>query len=394
MTSTSPNRLLIIDDDPQVARFVAKVAKACDYEAITTTSAEDFRARHGTWHPTHIVMDLQMPNTDGVELIRFLAAEKSKARLLIMSGQDVKVIEAVKHLGKERGLTMAGILSKPIRAAELRAILTNLKLASDVVDEDALARAIQNGELFLLYQPKIEVHSRRLAGFEALVRWQHPSRGIIPPTEFIPLAEQSGLIDRLTQEVAKLALHQLSLWRGQNLEVGVAFNISGRNLSNVGFADELASFCRNFGVRLEWVTLELTETAAAANAANAMDILSRLRLKGCRISIDDFGTGYSSMKQLQRLPFSELKVDMEFVRGCVASAGDRIIVKAIIDLAHNLGLIAVAEGVEDQATLEVLAELGCDLAQGYFISRPLSAEQTAEWVRNCASGALARVPIA
>ena len=130
----------------------------------------------------------------------------------------------------------------------------------------------------------------------------------------------------------------------------MAFNISGRNLSNVGFADELASFCQNFGVRLEWVTLELTETAAAANAANAMDILSRLRLKGCRISIDDFGTGYSSMKQLQRLPFSELKVDMEFVKGCVASAGDRIIVKAIIDLAHNLGLTAVAEGVEDQAT--------------------------------------------
>lgn len=169
----------------------------------------------------------------------------------------------------------------------------------------------------------------------------------------------------------------------------MAFNISGRNLSNVGFADELASFCQNFGVRLEWVTLELTETAAAANAANAMDILSRLRLKGCRISIDDFGTGYSSMKQLQRLPFSELKVDMEFVKGCVASAGDRIIVKAIIDLAHNLGLTAVAEGVEDQATLEVLAELGCDLAQGYFISRPLSAERTADWVRNCASGVFA-----
>ena len=154
MSSMSSNRLLIIDDDPQVARFVAKVAKACDYEATTTTSAEDFRARHGTWHPTHIVMDLQMPNTDGVELIRFLAAEKSKARLLIMSGQDVKVIEAVKHLGKERGLTMSGILSKPIRAAELRAILTNLKLASDAVDEDTLARAIQNGELFLVYQPK------------------------------------------------------------------------------------------------------------------------------------------------------------------------------------------------------------------------------------------------
>jgi EAL domain-containing protein (putative c-di-GMP-specific phosphodiesterase class I)/ActR/RegA family two-component response regulator len=376
----SINRILIIDDDPQISRFVARTAKSCGYEAVTTTHAEEFRERHGAWHPTHIVLDLQMPRTDGVELIRFLASEHSPARLLVMSGQDTKVLETVKHLGEERGLAMAAILPKPIRAVDLRSMLMSLKIGDDVIDENAIARALQNGEFSLLFQPKISVQSLRLVGFDALVRWQHPFHGIFPPAKFMPLVEQSELIHKFTQEVAKIALHQLCVWRGQGLEVDVAINISGKNLSNVGFADELASMCENLGVRPEWVTLELTETAAAANTADAMDILTRLRLKGYRISIDDFGTGYSSMKQLQRLPFSELKVDMEFVKGCVASEGDRIITKAIIDLAHNLHLTAVAEGVEDQATLEALTQLGCDAAQGYYISRPLVSTGAAEWL--------------
>jgi EAL domain-containing protein (putative c-di-GMP-specific phosphodiesterase class I) len=150
----------------------------------------------------------------------------------------------------------------------------------------------------------------------------------------------------------------------------------------VRFADDLAALCGKFAVKPEWLTLELTETAAAENAVDAMDILARLRLMGFHISIDDFGTGYSSMKQLQRLPFSELKVDMEFVRECAVSKDARTIVKTIIDLAHNLGLRAVAEGAEDQKTLDVLSEFGCDLVQGYVISRPLAAEQVRAWLTN------------
>lgn len=376
------NRLLVIDDEPDVAALVGKVARLCDYEVATTTSAEEFVTLHGSWMPTHVVLDLQMPGTDGVELIRFLAGEKSSAKVLIMSGFDLRVLETASRLGAERGLAMAGTLSKPLRVADLQAILNGLKLEGEVIDEEAVAQGLMRGEFFLVFQPKIKLPSFQLAEFEALVRWRHHSGDFIPPDDFIPLAERSGLIHRLTQEVAKIALRQLKEWRDSGYEVDMAINISGKDLSDVAFADDLHSLCEKLDTPPRWVTLELTETAAAANAADAMDILTRLRLMGFRLSIDDFGSGYSSLKQLHRLPFSELKIDREFVQGCATSDGDRVIAKTIVELAHNLGLSAVAEGAEDREAVRTLVELGCDYVQGYYISRPLPPDQTLPWIGN------------
>lgn len=381
----SQDRLLIIDDDPDVAAFVAEVARTCDFEATVTSRAEEFRERHRAWQPTHVMLDLHMPETDGVELIRFLAAEGSRAQVVLMSGFDARVLESVRRLGTERGLSMAAVVTKPMGVAELRETLNRLKSVGEVIDGTALALAIDKGELVLTYQPKIELASHRVAGFEALVRWMHPTRGMLSPAVFIPLAERTDMIKRVTREVARIALSQLRVWRDEGLEVAVAINVSGKDLSEVRFADDLSGLCAELGVKPKWLTLELTETAAAANAVDAMDILARLRLMGFHISIDDFGTGYSSMKQLQRLPFSELKVDMEFVRECAVSKDARTIVKTIIDLAHNLGLRAVAEGVEDEKTLAILSEFGCDLAQGYFISRPLAVEQVRAWLTTWAN---------
>lgn len=375
-----PNRLLIIDDEADVASLVAKAARRCDYDVATATRADEFYKLYGSWLPTHVILDLHMPGTDGVELIRFLAGEKSQAHILIMSGFDMKVLDTARRLGAERGLTMSGVLTKPIRIADLQEVLTGLKLTADVIDEEALAQALMRGELFLVYQPKIRLPSMQVAEFESLVRWRHRSGDVISPEEFIPLAERCGLIHRLTQEVAKMAFRQLREWRKNGHAVDMAVNISGKDLFDVGFADDLQSLCEHLEISPGWIILELTETAAAANAVDAMDILTRLRLMGFRLSIDDFGSGYSSLKQLHRLPFSELKVDKEFVRGCATSESDRVIVKTIVDLAHNLGLLAVAEGAEDQATMEALAALGCDCVQGYHISRPLPAEQTVPWM--------------
>ncbi len=373
------NRLLIIDDEPAIAALVAKVAKTCGYEATIAGSGEEFQARHRDWTPTHVIMDLQMPGLDGVELIRFLAGEKSRAQVMVMSGFDARVLESARRLGTERGLTMAGTLAKPIRVADLQKMLDGLKIPDQVIDEAALRAAIAGGQLSLLYQPKVRLDNFAVSRFEALVRWQHPQRGMVSPDEFISLAERVGLIDDLTREVARLAFAQIAAWRGQGHEIEVAINISGKNLSAVDFADGLARQCEQQGVQPGWVTLELTETAAGANAADVIDILTRLRLKGFQLSIDDFGTGFSSLVQLHRLPFSEIKIDREFVRGCTTSEEDRVIVRTIVDMAHNLGLTVVAEGAEDRPTVEFLAQHRCDLCQGFFFSRPLAADKAVSW---------------
>ena len=377
--ATSPSRLLIIDDNPDLAAFVAKVAKSCAYEVSVTSRAEEFRDLHQTWRPSHVLMDLEMPGTDGVELLRYLASEKSPAMVLLMSGHSLKVLESARRVAMERGLSVGPMISKPMGVAALRQILSSVNPDQTASVEHDLEAAIRNGGLSCEFQPKVALNSFKLVGFEALARWQHPTRGMIPPLEFIAVAERSGLMDDLTRAVAKSAFKQLGVWRNHGLPAGLAINISATNLSDVRFADDLSDYCREFGVQPDWLTLELTETAAAANAADAMDILTRLRLKGFSLSIDDFGTGYSSLKQLQRLPFSELKVDIEFVRECTVSKDAYTIVRATVDLAHSLGLLAVAEGVEDRATLDVLTRLGCDIAQGYHIGRPLPPAQISEW---------------
>jgi EAL domain-containing protein (putative c-di-GMP-specific phosphodiesterase class I) len=235
-----------------------------------------------------------------------------------------------------------------------------------------LARAIAEGELFLVYQPRIALPSWRITGAEALVRWRHPERGPILPGAFIPLAESTGLIVELTRWVVGTALRQCRAWRESGLDLGIAINASARDVADTGFPDRLLGLCTVHDVPPSKVTIELTETATMRNAVDLMDTLTRLRLKDFRLSIDDFGTGYSSLSQLQQLPFSELKIDRSFIGELGWSRGSRVITTALINLAHNLGLEAVAEGVETQAALDFLTDLGCDGAQGYHIARPMS----------------------
>jgi len=243
-----------------------------------------------------------------------------------------------------------------------------------------LARAIANDELRLDYQPKVEATSGIVSGVEALVRWQHPTRGRLGPDNFIPLAEQSGQIGDLTRWVIRTAVQQAGRWREAGLEISIAVNFSARNLDEIDCPDVFERLCRSADVPCSQFVIEITETAAAGDEIKMMDITTRLRLKGFRISIDDFGTGYSSLVQLQRLPFSEMKIDKSFVLQCVTARESLIIVKAIIDLAHNLNLKVVAEGVETSDVLERLRRLGCDLAQGYFISRPMEGGLLPDWI--------------
>jgi EAL domain-containing protein (putative c-di-GMP-specific phosphodiesterase class I) len=239
--------------------------------------------------------------------------------------------------------------------------------------------ALQRDEFVLHYQPKVALPDGRLLGVEALARWQHPTRGLLGPGEFIPAAESTGLIIPFTLYVLRLALSQMSDWQTAAEEFTVAVNLSPRCLGDPELPAKVLGILAEYGVPARQLELEITENTLAHDPDRALATLTALHNAGIRISIDDFGTGYSSMSYLKRLPVSELKVDRSFVAGMLSDLDDNVLVRSVVDLGHNLGLTVVAEGVEDQATLEALADVGCDVAQGYHTGRPMTVEALGVW---------------
>jgi diguanylate cyclase (GGDEF)-like protein len=244
-----------------------------------------------------------------------------------------------------------------------------------------LRKAVDEDELVLLYQPIATTGDAHELHAETLVRWWHPTRGLVSPSEFIPFAEQTGYIRAITQWVMAHAIAQCSAWRREGLAMNVSINISARDLSDPELPDRFGTMLRKHGCSPSWITLELTESAILDDPDNALENLRRLHDLGCRLAIDDYGTGYSSLAYLRRLPVHELKIDKSFIVGMAHNSDDAVIVRSTIDLAHNLGLTVVAEGVEDEATLERLRALGCDRVQGYLMSRPLAVADVAPWMR-------------
>jgi diguanylate cyclase (GGDEF)-like protein len=244
-----------------------------------------------------------------------------------------------------------------------------------------LRDAMANHELFLQYQPQIDIRSGELCGVESLVRWQHPTRGLLLPDHFIPTAEHTELIEELTERVLKLAVAQASAWRADGLDLRVAVNASARNFLQVRFPEVVRGILEEAGLPGDRLELEITENTVTNDPARTIAVMEGLHKLGVSISIDDFGTGYSSLAHLRSLPVDRIKIDRSFVRDMVTNRDDLVIVRCIIDLAANLDLISVAEGVEDIATLELLQTLGCRYAQGYHIGRPGSADQVASLAR-------------
>ncbi|HEX5205316.1 MAG TPA: bifunctional diguanylate cyclase/phosphodiesterase [Actinoplanes sp.] len=243
-----------------------------------------------------------------------------------------------------------------------------------------LRRAIESGELELHYQPKAELRTGRLCAVEALVRWRHPRRGVLPPDAFLPAAEQTGLIDPLTRWVLAAALAQITVWAGAFDDLTMAVNVSARNLARPDFADAVLAALSDAGIAPGRLTLEITETALLADPEVAADVLARLSATGVRVSIDDFGQGQTSLGYLSRLPLHELKIDRSFVTDLADNPAHAAIVRSVVDLGHNLGLQVVAEGVESRETVELLTATGCDIAQGFLLARPMPPGDLADWV--------------
>jgi diguanylate cyclase len=243
-----------------------------------------------------------------------------------------------------------------------------------------LRRAIATHELRLYYQPKAELKTGLVKSVEALLRWQHPTLGFIPPDQFLPLAEQTGLIGPLTQWVVATAVQQCRHWIDSGLNLCVSVNLSMWNLRDASLPDTIADLLTKYSVPPHLLCVEITESAVMTDAEHTLEILNRLFALGVRISIDDYGTGYASLSYLKHLPADELKIDRTFIQHMTTDQSDHAIVNSTVNMAHSLGIYVVAEGVEDQATWNLLETLGCDIAQGYYLSRPIPAQDLENWL--------------
>ncbi|MCC7487066.1 MAG: EAL domain-containing response regulator [Burkholderiales bacterium] len=383
-------RTLVVDDDPFALKVLGRQlanlgVSGCVLREVAQEALAELEDSGQTFEL--IFVDLQMPEMDGVEFVRHLARFGYAGQLVLVSGEDERILQAAERLAHAHKLNVAGALRKPVSIQELSAVLKPTlargAAAQRVVrarDPDDLRRAITNGELVNHYQPKVALATGVVVGVESLVRWQHPYDGVIYPDQFIAVAERHDLIDDLTRTVLAVAARQAGNWRAAGTDLHVAVNVSMENLHALDFPEWLLGVAAGAGISPTQLTLEVTESRLMKDPLAVLDILTRLRLKRVDLSIDDFGTGHSSLAQLRDLPFGELKVDRGFVHGAWRDASLRAIVEASLRMARELGMKTVAEGVEDRADWDFLRAAGCNAAQGYFIARPMAADALAGWM--------------
>ena len=393
MENFSNGRLLVLDDEPLIGSVLMLMAEELKIESMSVSNSDSFFKALDSLKPSHIILDLIMPEMDGVEVLNQLGMQGCKARIAISSGVGSRIMAAAHISAYEHGLDIAGLLSKPIRLETLREFLycdpslhpsiPDVKPAEELgnapITSSDIRKAIQSEHFRLDYQPKVNCVSRRVTGFEALIRWDCPIKGLIMPDRFIQLSEELGLIGLITDQVVDNALN----WHQSMAEIdklSISINLSANSLQDLDLANWLEKMCDQAGIKKELVVLEITETAALGDQLLALDIFTRLRMKGFGVWIDDFGVGNSSLRVLARLPFSGIQLDKSFAMTATTSQESRIIIKSTVELSHSLGLLVIAEGVEDRETLDFLQEIGCDHAQGYYISRPMSGSTAADWM--------------
>jgi EAL domain-containing protein (putative c-di-GMP-specific phosphodiesterase class I)/CheY-like chemotaxis protein len=383
-------KILVVDDNTDVVEFVCASAQAMGFECSSATDAVTFLEML-TPETNLVLLDLVMPDMDGVELLRLLAKQKCQAGIILISGTGKRIIESAVQLAQTLGLSIAGHLQKPFRLAELEKLLDQHISSEEaptarqdnriIFRRDELRRAVLQDEFVLHYQPQIDIGTGRVVGLEALARWQHPERGLVFPDSFISRMERLGLVDELSWIVMNRGMSEVSQFAGIDGKVPMlAINESMYSLHNLKFPDILASLAEKYCVDPANLTIEITESGLIKELSSTLDILTRLRMKGFKLSIDDFGTGYAMMQQLKVIPATELKIDRSFVFDMHHNERDRVIVQKTIEMGHELGIHVIAEGVETKDQLAFLHLKGCDSAQGYFFSRPLPPNEMVTWL--------------
>jgi EAL domain-containing protein (putative c-di-GMP-specific phosphodiesterase class I)/FixJ family two-component response regulator len=383
--------LLLVDDDPFMLGMQSRMLRSMGYTMIGTSSSAEaaLTLLSGRRAAVDVVIcDLNMPDVDGLEFLRRLGDSDFRGNVILLSGEGPRIIHAVRRLLAGRPLLVLGALEKPAGRAALRMLLDRwqpmLPPAAAAPQPSYTAadlQAAQQAEQWVLhYQPKVDLRTGALTGTEALVRWNHPVHGLVYPDRFIGLAEDCGAIRALTDWVLRAALAQLARWHQDGLQIHMAVNVSMECLHAADFTRKVGELVRNSCLSPQDLVLEVTESRIMAMSPTPLETLVRLRMQRFGLAIDDFGTGHSSLTQLRDVPFTELKIDRGFVHGARQNQLIRPMLEGSIGIAQRLGLQTVAEGVETEDDWTLLREIGCDIAQGYFIGRPMPGDSLKFWL--------------
>lgn len=336
-----------------------------------------------------LICDLDMPRMDGLELMRHLGERRFPPAIVLVGGQDKRLLSAAESLARSHSLYLLGSIAKPIKPALLAELLgrldperTSMERTKDtVVTEAELRDGLSHGALRAVFQPKVSVVDRAVVGAEALARWVHPERGVLGPQAFLPVAAHVGMMDIVTDQILCIAMAQAGEWRLQGLDLSMAVNFEAEDLSRLDLPEYVVECAQREGVDPRTVILEVTEGRVMQDFRVPLEILARLRLRGVGLSIDDFGKGYSAVEHIRHIPFTEMKVDRAFVYGASSDPAARTILESSVALGRSLGLTLVAEGVETNEDWELVERLGCDHVQGYYISKPLNGDDFFRWLR-------------
>jgi len=394
--------VLVVDDKEFIRTATGRVLQGIGLENIAYAAngkAAIELIEHTEPRIGLVSCDLLMPDMDGVEVVRYVAALQHRPAFVFMSGANAALLSTAADMARARGLQVLGAIEKPISSEAVRAMLAKLAKGGPAravprslsLSAQDLQRGLDDDQIILHYQPKISLRTRVIEGFACLARWQHPDHGLVPPGQFVALAEESGQIKPLTDRVLSLALKQCAAWNKTGLTTKLSINISAHLLVDLAMPDRIASEAAREGLDPKQIVLEITETGVFRDAADTLDILARLHMKGFALSIDDFGTGYSSMEQLRRVPFAELKIDRAFVNGAGQNQKAKAILQSSAALGRNLGLSVVAEGAETREDWDLLKNLGVDVVQGYFVARPMPVDAVLEWCKTWNAGVGAEI---
>ncbi|HXH03253.1 MAG TPA: EAL domain-containing response regulator [Candidatus Competibacteraceae bacterium] len=380
-------RLLIVDDDARIGRLAQRALKSAELVSQVLDDPLAFESVYASFRPDIILLDLQMAQRDGVQLLRYLADQDSSAGIVLMSGIDERIINTSKRLGESLGLNILATLQKPLELAALQRVLEAFYRAErsspsviQLIAQGELEEAIHNGAILPYYQPQLDLRTLQVTGAEVLARWHHPQHGLLPPADFIALAESTGLIEALTFSLLRQALQDFNFLLAVQPGLRLSVNLSPLLLEDLELPERIHTLLEDHGVEPSQLALEITESVRAPMPSRSMDILTRLRLKGIALSYDDLGKGYASVDQLYYLPFSELKVDKEYVIDLRRSADAAAIVRSTIELGQRLNLRVVAEGIETSESLMQLRALGCHAGQGRYFSLPLPLREILGWL--------------
>ncbi|MGI8895822.1 MAG: EAL domain-containing response regulator [Casimicrobiaceae bacterium] len=393
MTFTNLHFLVAEDHDFQrgaLVRMLERLGAACVHEAADGHAALSI-IQDPTRRVDIVISDLDMPGMDGMEFIRRMSQARQRVSIILASAMERTLMASVVTMARAYGVILLGVVEKPPTARKLEPLIKRHEAAQVEKERrkspdlrfgvEAIAAGLKNDEFEPFFQPKVELATGHVRRAEALARWRHPQHGVVAPYAFIGPLEESGLIDELTWIMVTKAAAFCRTWRATGLDATVSVNLSHKSLGDVELADRITRLIRAENVEPCHMTLEITETAAATDVPAALENLARLRMKGFGLSIDDYGTGYSSMQQLARSAFTELKLDQSFVTNASHHDSAKVMLESSLNIARKLNITAVAEGVETQEDWNLLRQLGCGLAQGYLIARPMDAGVCLGWVK-------------